>query len=444
MSLSRVLGAGVALMLMTAFAFAQTGPSLFVEPRPSQGPAAKAAEKRVAVLRQAAKRSKDGKAQAAKVVGVNTALLAAPDSLTGFTLSLGDATPSVSGALESRTKDGFVWFGKVAGHKLSTVILVVRGDRVTGDVRGPKVGIHRIVPLADGNHAVAEIDEDLLPPDHSAEDRPSWVQRLKARLSGKARQPKGDATPPEPDGDDESASGPRRIYTLKLLVGYTAKAKEELGDLEAELTLAEQQANFSFKNSGITIRFKIGRVYEVAYDETSGNAARWPAIRDRLMPRMLADRGKTEDVAVLLTSRLESKHEGKWEGICGKANGIAALFDEAFVAVKAGCLIKKVTMAHEVGHIVGAHHNWERDDAQRRCHGLYSIPGRWRTVMAYDCEPGANVCPRLLYWSSPLLTDQFGAPMGDKDYADNVACLNQRIKVFCGPKGPAPCREANR
>jgi hypothetical protein len=102
-------------------------------------------------------------------------------------------------------------------------------------------------------------------------------------------------------------------------------------------------------------------------------------------------------------------------------------------------------MAHEIGHLLGAGHNWEEPKRRTPCgnygHGLYNIAGRWRTVMAYACPPGDKVCGRMLFWSNPHKTDDNGAPLGDPDFADNARCLNERIQVFCA--GSAPCAAPN-
>ena len=454
MSIARVLGAGVALVLTMAFACAQTGPDLFVAPRPSQGPAATVAEKRVASLKQAAKRTKDGSASNVHVVAIDPALLAAPENLTGFRFKIGDRPYSVSGALESRTKDGFSWFGKVDGEKLSTVILVVRDGKVTGEVRGPKVGLLHIVPLGDGNHAIAEIDQAVLPPDHGpSEDRPSLWKRLKAKLSPKSGPAKRSPGPPEPDTDDASASAPSRVFTLSILVGYTDQASKELADVEGDIALAEQQANFSYKNSGVTIRLKVVKTESSSYDETKKDALLTHKVMD--YPDLLKKRSLYgADIAALVLSDLQRKdRRGNITHPCGTSLKTGAGFSKAFVAVQASCLTRKATMTHEIGHIIGARHNREETESPAPCgvqwdhgptfsygHGLYSIPGQWATIMSYNCNPGANVCGRILYWSNPDLTDEHGTPMGDQKYANETKCLNRGITQFCDPRGPAPCR----
>ena len=461
MSMSKMLGAALALVLTGVFANAQTVPDLFVAPRPSQEPAAKIAGKRISSLKRIAKRGKDGEDQDAKVVAIDPALLAAPENLTGFRFTSGGKAYDVAGALESRTKDGFTWFGKVADHKLSTVILVVRDGKVTGEVRGP-LGLLSIVPLGDGNHGVAEIDESLLPPDHlSSDDAPAPVKGPTARSKDKSSPPRG-AGAAKSMTDDESDAAAPKVVSLNVLVGYTAKAEEALGDIEGEIALAEQQTNYSYKNSTVRIRLKVSRTYQVRYDETKTyqtgvvprtirSGTEWAAIEKIAMPELLKARTKTEDIAVLVISNLT--RNGK-EGACGKSNGIGLGFPHppkghvpghaaAFSAVKASCLTKQATLAHEIGHIIGALHNWERDRSTAPCgygHGLYSIPGRWRTIMSYDCPAGRDVCRRILYWSNPELRDQDGAPMGDRKYANDARCLNKGIDLFCSEKSGAPCR----
>ena len=91
--------------------------------------------------------------------------------------------------------------------------------------------------------------------------------------------------------------------------------------------------------------------------------------------------------------------------------------------------------------ILGARHNWEKDRKRRPCgrygHGLYSITGRWRTIMSYRCPSGVGACRSILYFSNPRIRDDSGMPLGDPELADNARCLNERIQVFCS--GAAPC-----
>jgi hypothetical protein len=87
-----------------------------------------------------------------------------------------------------------------------------------------------------------------------------------------------------------------------------------------------------------------------------------------------------------------------------------------------------------VAHLEGAEHNMENASnppAFAYGHGYYR-GSRWRTVMTYPAV--CNACPRLPYFSSPLLrhpTDR--VPMGDASKRDNVRVLKetaQRISSF--------------
>jgi hypothetical protein len=191
-----MLSTGVGFLLMIAFAYAQSGPELFVDARPSEGAAAKDAASWVARLK------KDSAGAEVRVAAIELPLLATPEKPVTFNLP--GRTLSVSGAIESRTDKGFTWVGKVAGDKLSSVILVVRDGKVTGEVRA-RAGLFRIAPLRDGNHVLMRIDESRLPPDDAPADP----------LPG-AKKAKRKAEPSVATTAKAVASTPPRTYTLKV------------------------------------------------------------------------------------------------------------------------------------------------------------------------------------------------------------------------------------
>jgi hypothetical protein len=83
---------------------------------------------------------------------------------------------------------------------------------------------------------------------------------------------------------------------------------------------------------------------------------------------------------------------------CGLATRVGADADEAFAVVHHACAAASYTVAHEVGHLIGARHE------------LSFVNGtKWRDIMAYKDSCGG--CPRMPVWSSPTVLVN-GEPAG--------------------------------
>ncbi len=97
----------------------------------------------------------------------------------------------------------------------------------------------------------------------------------------------------------------------------------------------------------------------------------------------------------------------------------------AFQVTSAACMFSGYTFTHEMGHVLGGHHNPEDDQgiAPTFPYGYgHWVAGTARTVMSYDrCG-----CPRSLQFSSPVI-DFIGHPgvrSGITGQRDNAASLN--------------------
>ena len=87
---------------------------------------------------------------------------------------------------------------------------------------------------------------------------------------------------------------------------------------------------------------------------------------------------------------------------------------KAFGLVNWDCATGYYSFGHELGHNMGARHDWYVDDAKNSPYTYnkgYVNPGattatRWRTVMAYnnECADRGFSCTRIQYWSNPLKT----------------------------------------
>jgi hypothetical protein len=111
---------------------------------------------------------------------------------------------------------------------------------------------------------------------------------------------------------------------------------------------------------------------------------------------------------------------------CGLSTRVAADADEAFVVVHHSCAALTYSVAHEIGHIIGARHDLSLDHNMSPFpygHG-YVNGTKWRDVMSY--RESCNGCPRLPFWSSPGITIR-GEPGGTAE-ADNARVILEQAE----------------
>lgn len=91
----------------------------------------------------------------------------------------------------------------------------------------------------------------------------------------------------------------------------------------------------------------------------------------------------------------------------------------------------KWTVAHEIGHNLGAqHHRKPGQTSAKRCNYGLRIPGVARTLMAYECT--GKSCPRQPYFSDTRLkfgSNVMGRQCGTTTGAQNVLTLYSNIPV---------------
>lgn len=108
----------------------------------------------------------------------------------------------------------------------------------------------------------------------------------------------------------------------------------------------------------------------------------------------------------------------------------AGFANYAFAVVARECAVGNYTFAHELGHNMGARHDWFVDTGttpHTYAHGyVNTAPGaRWRTIMAYNnhCAAQGFNCSRLNHWSNPNVLYN-GAPMGVPPGSSTACSLN--------------------
>ena len=173
---------------------------------------------------------------------------------------------------------------------------------------------------------------------------------------------------------------------IDVLVAYTRKAAQHYYEIERDVVaLAIEEANHSFRLSGIGhIRLRLAQTFQTGYLERGNHFDHVWSMADKgdeHMERIHALReAYRADVAILIVDDPKG---------CGLATRIGADADEAFAVVHHECAVANYTVAHEIGHLIGARHE------------LSTSSISWRDIMSYKETCGG--CPRLPVWSDPFI-----------------------------------------
>jgi hypothetical protein len=108
---------------------------------------------------------------------------------------------------------------------------------------------------------------------------------------------------------------------------------------------------------------------------------------------------------------------------CGLSIRVGADATDAFTALDQQCMATMYSLAHEIGHLIGARHDRALDDEDRPfAYGHGFVNGNmWRTIMSYGDSCGN--CPRRPVWSSPDVKVD-GVPAGDAA-TDNAEVIRE-------------------
>jgi hypothetical protein len=318
------------------------------------------------------------------------------------------------------TEKGTTWRGKVSETGESAMLMWWKDGRLSG-VFGYKGHIYMIVNMGGDVHAVLETDPKQLPPDHAPSS-----DRADARV-GQPLVPVSVPPPPDikPLDEIERKKLEAKDTTIDLMLLYTRRpAGRYIGDPADLLALAVEQANETFRNSGIpNVKLRLVHTQLVDYDETGGEHF------DHLYN--MVD-GK---VAFKGMRRLRDEKRADIVGLivddpsgCGLSTRVGADAEEAFFVVHHSCAAITISIAHEIGHILGARHDRlidANDTPFAYGHG-YVNGSKWRDLMSY--QKGCDGCPRLPFWSNPRVMYQ-GEPTGTLANDNARVILEQAERV---------------
>jgi hypothetical protein len=358
--------------------------------------------------------------------------------------------------------DRSIWRGTVHGTGARVTLMWWPSGKITGTVQrdGRLYGIRHLGGRA---YAIIEMSEEHMPDEHApmssrarSDDpnlrddplvqqgdasvlrslvQPPSAQRAPspARKDQLAFAPLPKATPadkarkPAP-GDGAKAGQPPKDVVIDVVVAYTKKAASNYGDVRRELVeLAIEEGNESYRNSGLGhVKLRLVHAYQTNYDEKGAghfdHVWRFADRGDGYMEEIHKLRDKYRgDVAILLVDDPSG---------CGLSTRVYAEASEAFAVVHHACAVMTYSLAHEVGHLIGARHDRSMDTSTEPFpygHG-YVHGTTWRDIMSYKQSCGG--CPRLPVWSSPNVQVK-GEPAGTPD-TDNARVIAEQAARVAG------------
>ena len=311
---------------------------------------------------------------------------------------------------------GYVWIGKIEGIKLSRVIFSIKNGVITGKISTPKA-IYEIKYAADNLYAIQELDQSAFPPELEPIPSPESTQ-----------------------SESISSSSDYAIETdscndITVMVVYSTEAKNAAGgssQIESLINLAVTETNDSYENSGLVQRIRLVHTMETS-ESSNGFSTDMDALadtKDGIFDNVdTARETYSADMVALIIENSSS---------CGLAY-LDSNASFAFSATDRSCATGNFSFGHELGHNMGAYHDWYADDADTYAHGFVNVTDGWRTIMAYDtlCTDQGEQCTRLQYWSNPDV-DYNNDPMGVSSTGpDN--CVKDSLTP-----NPSGCKADNR
>jgi Metallo-peptidase family M12 len=357
--------------------------------------------------------------------------------------------------------DVYLWRGAVVGTRDLVTLMWRHTGKLTTLTGTITYGGHKyaIKPMGGELHGVVEMAPTMMPPDHQPMNK-QMMQKLNMRDDPLVKQ--GDASSVlfhQGDGNDTGQSAHQDLkhledaplskdalkpemlgpvlpnatnapepgdVTITLIVAYTRQAASHYNDIEKDLIeLAIEEANESFRDSGIdNVHIRLVHAYMTDYVESGSHfdhLYRFYTAHDGYMDEIFGLRAQYHaNIAMLVV------HDPNG---CGLSAMVAPPADKAFAVVHHECAALEYSLAHEIGHLLGARHDLGEDDTMTPFpfgHGFIDARNNWRDIMSYKESCGG--CPRLPVWSTPDVQIN-GLPVGDETLHDNAKVIRARASI---------------
>jgi hypothetical protein len=305
------------------------------------------------------------------------------------------------------------WVGHAEGDPDSAVVLGISGDAVAGTFVH-QGHLFKLEPRASGPHLISAVSAIEPAPELD----PVPIEDVTSTTSASGAN----------NSNAAGGSGP----VVDVLVAYTPAVRAQFGTqgTEALIVLAVAEANQAYANSGMSMRLNLVGSLFTNYLEAQDiytDLTRLSATRDGYMDEIHTVRDNVgADVVSLIADR---------PGECGLAYRMSTLSvsfaTNAFSIVHHACATGYYSFAHEIGHNLGAHHDYANANGTPLFPYAYGYqePGNaFRTIMAMNCPGG---CPRVAQFSRSSVQYD-GKPTGTPYFTENAYTIDQTAPTVAG------------
>lgn len=351
-----------------------------------------------------------------------------------------EAIAKRSDDVTSKVGEG-AFVGSLADEPASSVVLASEGGLVSGTIVRGNGRIFSLRPLGDDVSAVAE----LPPLTEKTQDAPPLAPPRAMPHAQALAEPKSMRDQPCV-GEPNSGIDVGFLYTRAAEIGAAGA-----GGINAAIKELVVQANTTFLFSGLPRSVNRLAQDRIDFVEKPTLEEDLKLLQSQGSPLFAAARKMRErvgaDVVVLIVE------DGDVPGLSYVMEQIDQSFSPfAFMVVRREAAAAYFTFTHELGHLLGARHDWRVDPTNNRPddhnHGFAQTvldpppASTYLTVMAaaQSCAPGLP-CMRLLRWSDPnpnrtVEVDHHRLPLGvlkpqptnDRETVDRAAATVARFR----------------